>query len=43
MSALSYLQQKNGLKTTQTVVNKQQSGEDAEQKAKRRQEEGIGT
>ena len=33
MSALSYLQQKNGLKTTQTVVNKQQSGEDAEQKA----------
>ena len=32
MSALSYLQQKNGLKTTQTVVNKQQSGEDAEQK-----------
>ena len=34
MSALSYLQQKNGLKTTQTVVNKQQSGEDAEQKAK---------
>lgn len=33
MSALNYLQQKNGLKTTQTVVNKQQSGEDAEQKA----------
>ena len=33
MSALSYLQQKNGLKTTQTVVNKQQSGEDAEQTA----------
>lgn len=33
MSALSYLQQKNGLKTTQTVVKKQQSGEDAEQKA----------
>jgi hypothetical protein len=33
MSALSYLQQKNGLKTIQTVVNKQQSGEDAEQKA----------
>ena len=33
MSALSYLQQKNGLKTTQTVVNKQQSGVDAEQKA----------
>lgn len=33
MSALSYLQQKNGLKTTQTVVNKQQSGEDAEQKS----------
>lgn len=33
MSALSYLQQKNGLKTTQAVVNKQQSGEDAEQKA----------
>lgn len=33
MSALSYLQQKNGLKTTQTVVNKQQSGEDADQKA----------
>ena len=33
MSALSYLQQKNGLKTTQTIVNKQQSGEDAEQKA----------
>lgn len=33
MSAFSYLQQKNGLKTTQTVVNKQQSGEDAEQKA----------
>ena len=33
MSALSYLQQKNGLKTTQTVVDKQQSGEDAEQKA----------
>ena len=33
MSALSYLQQKNSLKTTQTVVNKQQSGEDAEQKA----------
>lgn len=33
MSALSYLQQKNGLKTTQTVVNKQQSGEDAERKA----------
>ena len=32
MSALSYLQQKNGLKTTQTVVDKQQSGEDAEQK-----------
>lgn len=33
MSALNYLQQKNGLKTTQTVVDKQQSGEDAEQKA----------
>lgn len=32
MSALSYLQQKNGLKTTQTVVNKQQSGEDAAKK-----------
>lgn len=33
MSALSYLQQKNGLKTTQNVVAKQQSGEDAAEKA----------
>lgn len=33
MSALSYLQQKNGLKTTQNVAVKQQSGEDAAEKA----------
>lgn len=33
MSALSFLQQKNGLKTTQDVVTKQQSGVDAEEKA----------
>lgn len=33
MSALNDLQQKNGLKTTQSVLNKQQSGVDAAQKA----------
>lgn len=33
MSALNTLQQKNGLKTTQSVLNKQQSGVDAAQKA----------
>lgn len=33
MSALDLLRQKNGLKTTQSVLNKQQSGVDAAQKA----------
>lgn len=33
MSALNTLQQNNGLKTTQSVLNKQQSGVDAAQKA----------
>lgn len=33
MSALETLNQKNGLKTTQTVVNKQTSGQDAVEKA----------
>lgn len=33
VSALNTLQQKNGLKTTQSVLNKQQSGMDAQQKA----------
>lgn len=33
MSALSYLQQNNGMKTTQNVVEKQQSGVDAAEKS----------